>query len=289
MITVLEVIKRTTEFLAGKGLEGARLNAEHLVGHALGLGRMQLYLQFERPLTEGELEKIRPLVRRRGQQEPLQYILGEVEFGGLTLKVDRRALIPRPETEYLLELIAQHLPVAPRALLDLGTGTGAIALALATRWPEAQVLAVDASEEALALARENAETTGLTGRAEWRVSDWFAAVEPARVFDLIVSNPPYLSEAEVAEARPEVKDFEPAGALTPGGDGLSALAIIIQRSPAHLSRGGMLALETGIAQHAALSELARQAGFTRIESRPDLTGRNRFLFAWRSSGSDEGV
>ena len=130
MLTVLEIVKRTTEFLAGKGLESARLNAELIVGHALGLKRMQLYLQFERPLAEADLEKIRPLVRRRAQREPLQYILGETEFFGLKLKTDRRALIPRPETEYLVEQLTVRLAAAPPArVLDLGTGTGAIALA----------------------------------------------------------------------------------------------------------------------------------------------------------------
>jgi release factor glutamine methyltransferase len=280
MITVLEVIKRTTEFLAGKGIEGARLNAEHLIGHGLGLKRMQLYLQFERPLTELELEAIRPLVRRRGQHEPLQYIMGEVEFSGLKLKVDRRALIPRPETEYLLELVVQRLTAPPVAILDLGTGSGAIALALAKHYASSQVLAVDNSTEALALAAENAHATGLTERVEFLPSDWFAGINRGQRFDLIVANPPYLSEQEVAEARPEVKIFEPVKALTPGGDGLSALNKIMAEAPTLLSPGGLLALETGITQHATLRALADRAGYARSESLPDLTGRDRYLFVW---------
>src|SRR5476651_1124392 len=132
MLTVLEIIKKTTDFFAGKGIESARLNAELLVGHALELKRMQLYLQFERVLTEPELEKIRPLVRRRALREPLQHILGVTEFFGLKIKTDRRALIPRPETELLVELVTKLFPAPPAAVLDLGTGTGAIALALAT-------------------------------------------------------------------------------------------------------------------------------------------------------------
>src|SRR3954471_3583168 len=135
MLTVLEVIKKTTEFFAGKGIDSPRLNAELLVGHALGLPRMQLYVQFERPLAEMELEKIRPLVRRRGQHEPVQYITGETEFHGLKLKVDRRALIPRPETEQLIEQVVAACPVPPARILDLGTGSGAIALALAKAFP----------------------------------------------------------------------------------------------------------------------------------------------------------
>ena len=132
MLTVLDIIKKTSAFLADKGVESPRLNAEHLVGHALGLRRMQLYLQFERPLAEPELEKIRPLVRRRAQREPLQHILGETEFFGLKIKCDRRALIPRPETELLVELVTTLLPAPPAAVLDLGTGTGCLLLAALT-------------------------------------------------------------------------------------------------------------------------------------------------------------
>ena len=139
MLTVLEIIQKTTGFLEAKGVEHARLNAELLVGHVLGLPRMQLYLQFERPLAEPELERLRPLVKRRGQREPLQYILGEVDFFDLRLKVDRRALIPRPETEHLCELVTQRLAAAPpAAILDLGTGCGAIACALAAFYPDAR-------------------------------------------------------------------------------------------------------------------------------------------------------
>src|SRR3954469_18950528 len=152
MLTVLDVIKKTTDFFAGKGIAAPRLNAELLVGHALGLPRMQLYVQFERPLSEAELDRIRPLVRRRGQHEPVQYILGETEFHGLKLKVDRRALIPRPETEQLVERVGEALAAAtaPTAILDLGTGTGALALALAQKYPGAAVTAIDQSEDALA-------------------------------------------------------------------------------------------------------------------------------------------
>jgi hypothetical protein len=146
MHTVLDILQKTTDFFSGKGVESARLNAELIVGHALGLKRMQLYLQFERLLTELELERIRPLVRRRGQREPLAYVLGTAEFCGLTLKADRRALVPRPETERLVELLQERCTPAPARVLDLGTGSGCIALALAAAWPGAEVVAVDASE-----------------------------------------------------------------------------------------------------------------------------------------------
>ena len=223
MLTVLEIIKRTTDFLEKRGVESPRLNAELLIGHALALKRMQLYLQFERPLTETELEKIRPLVKRRGNREPVQYILGETEFSGLKLKVDRRALIPRPETEYLIELIMKRLPEAPATILDLGTGSGAIALALAKAYPGASVTAVDKSIDALALARENAVACGLNERVRFLESDWFSSIAENEQFQLIVANPPYLSDQEMNEAPPEVREFEPAMALSAGSNSTDAL------------------------------------------------------------------
>jgi release factor glutamine methyltransferase len=281
MLTVLEIIKRTTEFFAAKGIESPRLNAELLIGHSLQRNRMQLYLEFERPLSAGELDTIRPLVRRRANHEPLQYIVGETEFRGLKLKVDRRALIPRPETELLVETVVAQFTdrPPPTSILDLGTGSGAIALALAAAFPAANVTAVDASDEALALARENAANTGLDARVSFLTSNWFAAVTPARL-ELIVSNPPYLSAEETAQTSAEVRDYEPAQALTSSADGMSDLAQIIADTPRFLSPGGLLALETGIAQHAKLLTLAQSAGFSRVESKRDLTDRDRFVLAW---------
>lgn len=280
MLSVLEIIKRTTGFFEQRGVESPRLNAELLIGHALGLKRMQLYLQFERPLTEAELEKIRPLVKRRGNREPLQYITGEVEFSGLKLKVDRRALIPRPETERLVELLVQRLAVPPSTILDLGTGSGAIALALAEAYPAAVLTAVDDSEEALALARENAEACGCSGRLKLLRSDWLAAVPPGEKFQLIAANPPYLSDEETAAAQPEVKDFEPHRALSAGSNGAAALEHIIGAARPYLEPGGLLACETGIAQHPALAALAAAQGYGRTESLRDLTGRDRYLLAF---------
>jgi release factor glutamine methyltransferase len=281
MLTVLEIIKKTTDFFAAKGIESARLNAELLIGHALSLKRMALYLQFERLLSEPELEKLRGLVRRRGQREPLQYIIGETEFFGLKLKTDRRALIPRPETELLVENIVALSEIPPLALLDLGTGSGAIALALAKAFPGARVTAVDSSEDALALARENAAILVGADRLIFMRSNWFQALPGEEKFDLIVANPPYLTAAETAATEPEVKGYEPLGALTAAEEGLADLREIVTRAPSFLSpTGGMIALETGIDQHAELMVLATAVGFRRTESRKDLTGRDRFLFAW---------
>lgn len=280
MLTVLEIIKRTTDFFEKRGVESARLNAELIIGHALALKRMQLYLQFERPLSEVELEKIRPLVKRRGNREPVQYILGETEFGGVKLKVDRRALIPRPETEYLIELVARRLTEPPASILDLGTGSGAIALALAKAYPEAAVTAVDKNAEALALARENAIASGLEQRVRFLESDWFAAIGANEKFALIVANPPYLSDRETAEAPQEVREFEPMTALSSGVDGTTDLSRIISQAPAHLDAGGMLACETGVAQQDFLTEAAGKAGYVRTESLQDLTGRERYFLAF---------
>jgi release factor glutamine methyltransferase len=281
MPSVLEIIQKSSEFLSARGVESARLNAELLIGHALELKRMQLYLQFERLLTEPELEKIRPLVKRRSQREPLQYIIGTVEFGGLKLKVDRRALIPRPETELLIEKIVGLCVQPPQSVLDLGTGTGAIALALAKAFSEAQITAVDVSPEALALAAENVLASGFGPRVRLINSAWFKGLQPEDRFELIVSNPPYLTDAETDAAAPEVRGHEPRSALVGGLDGLVDLREIISAASPFLAPGGLLALETGIAQHAELMTLAAAHGFERIESGRDLTGRDRFIFAWK--------
>lgn len=280
MLTVLEVIKKTTDFFAGRGIENPRLNAEQLIGHGLGLQRMQLYLQFERPVTEKELETIRPLVRRRGLREPLQYIVGEIDFWGLKLKTDRRALIPRPETEYLMELLVARLPAAPARILDLGTGSGALALALARQYSGASLIAVDRSQEALSLAIENAHSNALDQRVNWIISDWYDALPDGARFDLIVANPPYLTAEETAGAAPEVRDHEPVSALvSTGPEALTDLAAIVRSAPNFLEVGGLLALETGIAHHAALRSLATTAGLAQTESQQDLTGRDRYFFA----------
>lgn len=277
---MLEVIKKSSEFLAGKGIDSPRLQAELLVGHALGLKRMQLYLQFERPLKEEELASIRQLVRRRGMREPTQYIVGEMEFHGLKLKVDRRALIPRPETELLVETVIAQFKEAPATALDLGTGSGAIALALAAAWPQAVITAVDESRAALELAGENAAATGLAGRVNFVQSDWLLGIPAGSRFDLIIANPPYLSAGEVSQAEPEVREHEPLGALSSGEGGLADLDAILGAAPSFLAPGGLLALETGTGQHEALLHLAADKGFARAESRKDLAGRERFILTW---------
>jgi release factor glutamine methyltransferase len=219
-------------------------------------------------------------VKRRSQREPLQYIVGGVEFFHVKLKVDRRALIPRPETEQLCEVVTKQLAHPPLSILDLGTGSGAIALALAAFYPEAAVTALEVSAEALALARENAAALGLDARIRFLVSDWFTALEPGAQFDLIVANPPYLSEAETAAAAPEVGGHEPRVALSPGPEGTEALARILAEAQRYLGDNGLLALETGIDQHGKLRERAAAAGFGRVDSQ---SGNSRLSCAGRSA------
>ncbi|WP_269540312.1 peptide chain release factor N(5)-glutamine methyltransferase [Cerasicoccus fimbriatus] len=279
MQSVLEILQKTTAYFEQKGVPDAKLNAERLMAHVLECTRLDLYLQFERPLTEDLLAALRPLVGRRAKREPLQYIIGETDFLDLKLKCDRRALIPRQETEELADLLIRHFGKTPPAsVLDLGTGIGALALSLAQAWPDAAVTAVDVSADALALARENAAANELE-RVNFLQSDWFAAVNGS--FDLIVTNPPYLTEKEMTTAEPEVVKFEPSSALVAGDDGLRDLETIIEKAPKRLTDNGLLVAETGISQHAVLADMARRAGFAKSESQKDLDGRPRFFWAWK--------
>ncbi len=280
MLTVLEVLRRTADFFEGKGIENAKLNAELVLAHGLGLEqRMDLYLQHDRPLTEAELEGVRPLVKRRAGREPVQYIEGRANFMGVDFEVDPRVLIPRPETEELVERVGEWLEDSPPGrLVDLGTGTGVIALSLARLFPEAEVVATDVSADALAVARSNAGAQGLAERVDFVESDWFSALEG--MFDLVVGNPPYLTGAELKEAEPEVREHEPAGALVSGGAaGESALVAILEGAFQVLNPGGLLALETGIAQRGILEARAKEIGYAEFLQEPDLSGRDRFFFA----------
>ncbi|MFA5257413.1 MAG: peptide chain release factor N(5)-glutamine methyltransferase [Opitutales bacterium] len=277
MLPLLEVLKRTTAYFEKAGVENPRAQTEWLMAHAIGCRRLDLFVRFDTPLTDELLEKLRPLVKRRAMREPLQYILGTTPFHELTLRCDRRALIPRPETEQLVEEIALRFPTPPARVLDLGTGTGAIALSLAKIWPAADLTALDASADALALAAENAAANGLDGRVRLIRSDWFENVDGR--FDLIVSNPPYLTLAEWESAAPEVKNHEPYEALVAENEGLADLEMILRDARDHLEPGGTVFLETGIAQHAALEKLATQLGYAESEGLRDLSKRPRFFRA----------
>lgn len=277
MQTLLEVLQKTEAYFVQKGLAQPRLNAQLLLAGTLGLKRLELYLRFEQPLTEAQLAVLRERVKRRAAREPLQYILGETGFRELILACDPRALIPRPETEELVSLVLARLPAdAPLRVIDLGTGTGAIALSLAKERPAWSVTAVDLSADALALARDNAARNGLADRVTFVRSDWLAAV-PAGRFDAIVSNPPYLTDAELACAEPEVRGHEPHTALVAPADGRADLEQILRQALPRLAPGGLLALETGIAQHAELAAQAAALGYAESSSHKDSSDFDRFL------------
>jgi release factor glutamine methyltransferase len=289
MPTVLEVLRKTAEFLGRKEVPSPRLEAELLLAGALGCKRLDLYLRFDQPLTEAQLVPLRDQVARRAKREPLQYITGRAGFLDFTVACDRRALIPRPETEELAELVFTRITSPPAAALDLGTGTGVLACAMARRWAQCKITAVDMSEDSLSLARANATTLDLGGRIQFVLANWFAGVPASEGgYGVIVSNPPYLTEAEWTAAQPEVRDWEPRGALVAQDNGLADLRHILAEAPAHLHAGGLLALETGIAQHPGLTALAAKlmgpdarAAYASTESLRDLSGRERFFLAWR--------
>ncbi len=287
--TVLRLMRWSGEYLEGKGVERGRLDAEHLLADALGLERLQLYLQFERPLSAEELDRFRPLLLRRAKREPLQYILGRSAFRELELKVDRRVLIPRPETEVLVdEVLAWARGTGRDALsaVDLGTGSGAIALSLALEGPFGRLVATDASADALAVARENAVTAGLEDRIELREGELFDALGGDERFDLIVSNPPYVTDAEMEALQPEVGEWEPKPALAGGPDGMRVLRAIVDGAEAHLEAGGLLALEVGAGQAGAVTGWVEAAAtYEDVRVRRDFTGRERMVLARRAGGT----
>lgn len=270
-MTLAEVLRRATEHLERKGSETPRLDAELLLGHALGLKRIELYTEFDRPLTETELATCRELVARRAKREPVAYILGEWGFRRLTLAVDRRALIPRPETESVVERCLELLRGLERPrVLDVGAGTGAIALAIADEHPGAQVTAIDVSEDALTLARENAERTGLAIELERRdLMDGLGATG----LDLVVSNPPYVTPDELAGLMPDVREYEPHVALV--GDGVTDM--VARHALDALRPGGALVLEVGDGQAASVAALLEKLGYMEVAITPDLAGRERVV------------
>ena len=275
-MTVLEVLQSTTAYFQKRAIESPRLNAEHLVAHSLGKKRIELYLDFERPLSEPELAPLRELVRRRGQGEPLQHLLGTVEFADQIFVSDKRALIPRPETEQLVEYLCDFSwPAQPR-MLDVGTGSGVIVLSLAARFPEARLEAVDISEEALALARENAARLSIPERIHFSLGHLLDKVDGA--FDLIVANLPYVAATEAGRLAPEVR-HDPPIALYGGTVGDELIRELIGSAPAHLAPGGLLALEIGHDQSAGLTAFLVEENYHDIMAKKDYAGSARFLFA----------
>ena len=276
--TVLSLLRWTTDYFAGKGIETGRLDAECLLAHALGTERLRLYVDFEKPVAADERARFRELVRRRAEDRvPVAHLLGEKEFWSLPLRVSGDVLVPRPDTETLVQAALDRLPdpEAELRILDLGTGSGAVALALAQERPKAFVTAVDCSPAALGLAADNAERLGLGARLRFLEGDLFAPVAGER-FDAVVSNPPYVAEGARAELPPELA-HEPPAALFAGPDGTACLRRIVAAAPVHLLPGGLLALELDPQQADTVKGWLAEAGFEETRTHRDLAGRIRAI------------
>jgi release factor glutamine methyltransferase len=286
--TVLHLLRWSTQYLEARGVPDVRIDVEYLLAHTLGLGRLELYLHFERPLATDELDRFRPLLRERAKRRPLQYILGQASFRDLELAVDERVLIPRPETEELVEAVLARVREWGREGLeavDVGTGSGAIALSLAQEGPFRRVFATDCSPGSLAVARANAGALGLGARVTFHEGDLLEALPPGTRVQVVVSNPPYVADEAMAELAPEVGEWEPREALVAPDGGFALLEALIRGAPGVLEPGGLLALEIGADQGprtlALLRSLPTWEGAVVLR---DLSKRDRIVMATRSSG-----
>ena len=274
--TVLKILQWTAEYFKGKGIESSRLEAELLLAATLGLDRIGLYVNFERPLDADESAAFRERVQRRAQREPLQYILGETEFWSLMFNVDPAVLVPRADTEVLVEEALMRIE-GPARVLDVGTGSGAIGIALAHEKPEILVTALDCSEPALAVAHSNAQRNGVADRVICLAGD--LAALPAGPFEMVVSNPPYIPTKDWQELMPEVRNHEPRLALDGGGDGLEAYRQLACQVCRILTPGGWLLVEVGIGQAEEVTALFKAAGLKEISQRDDYAGIPRVVMA----------
>lgn len=282
-MTVLEAIQKSSDFLAKKNVESARLNAELVLAHLLKLPRMKLYLNFERALSQKETDDYRELIKRRAAREPLQHITGSTSFCGIEIAVNKNALVPRPETEQLAELGWKFLSTInsqSSTALDFGTGTGCIAIALAAKCPNAKISALDVSADALALAKQNAEANKVSDRIEFFYGDGFGAL-PQMQFDLLISNPPYIASAEIETLSPEVKDFDPRAALDGGADGLYFYRMLACDGKNFLKSAGKIILEFGDGQAAAIKKIFEDEKWIVEAVQDDYSHRARFLVARR--------
>ena len=301
-VTVLEVIQRSADFLARKGVDSPRLQAELLLAHVLNLPRMQLYLNFERALSRAEEDALREMVKRRGGREPLQHIVGSTSFCGLEIAIDRHALIPRPETELLAEegwlflnqianakpdgaargLAASPFPTPQvgqtTTALDFGTGSGCIAIALAVKCPTARITALDLAAEALELAQKNAAQHGVAERIGWVLGDGLPALS-SQTFDLIAGNPPYIPTREIDTLQPEVRDYDPRSALDGGPDGLDSYRRLATGAGDFLKSGGKIMLEFGDGQENQVADLFTSEKWIVERVVKDYNQRPRILIA----------
>lgn len=276
------ILQWTGQYFADKGVESPRLDAEVLLSHILGKDRLYLYVHFEQPLEDSELAAFRAAVLRRAKREPVAYIIGQKEFMGHLFSVSPAVLVPRPDTEILVEAVLEKLRVLPQGklrLLDIGTGSGAIIISLLKELPEAVGVAVDLSPEALAVAKENAVRLGVADRLEFRLGDLLQPVA-GEVFDYIISNPPYIPESDMLTLAAEVK-CEPLMALVAGQDGLDCYRRLLAEGRENLNAAGGIALEVGIDQAEAVCLLAEKTGWSGCEIRCDYGGIQRVVMAQR--------
>jgi release factor glutamine methyltransferase len=288
-MTVLEGIQKSAEFLGNKNIESPRLQAELLLAHVLKLPRMTLYLNFERALTDAETNTYRGLVKRRALREPLQYIFGSTSFCGLEIAVNRHVLVPRPETEILAELGWQFLnqgsagpgdqPTIKKTALDFGAGSGCIAIALAVKCPHARIVALDVSTGAIEIARQNAAQNNVAGKIEFLQGDGFSGLQKETQFDLIISNPPYIPTAEIETLEPEVRDYDPRGALDGGPDGLDFYRRFAVEARGFLKPDGKIMLEFGDGQGDSIRKIFEAQNWIVEAVREDYTHRQRILIA----------
>ncbi len=286
--TVLDLLRWTTDYFASRGIETARLDAEVLLAHALETERLRLYIDYEKPVQGDERARFRELVKRRADERvPVAHLVGAREFWSLSIEVTPDVLVPRPETETLVGAVLELRPdpAAALSILDLGTGSGAVALALAKERPAARIVASDVSEAALAVAKQNAAALGLDDRVEFVLGDLFEPVGGKR-FDVVVSNPPYLAEAEAASLAPELA-HEPRGALYAGAEGSEILLRLVAEAPDHLEPAGLLALEIDPRQAGAVCDGCRAAGLADERVHRDLAARARVVTATASATGEE--
>jgi len=282
--TILEIVSATAQYLKEKGIDDARLNAELLLARVLGCRRIDLYANFDKPVRESEREQYKSLLKRRVAREPLQYILGETEFMGLRFAVDRRVLIPRPETETLVEKtidVCRQFPEGMESIsvLDIGTGCGNIAVSLAKFVGNAHLTAIDVSADALEVARKNGEMHNVSPRIEWKLADIMsdAFLEIGDAFDIVVSNPPYGSEEDLKTLQAEIISYEPKIAFFDGGDGLKFLRRISEVGNRLLRKGGYLLFEVGFNQSAETRDIMARSHYEEIEVFRDLAGIDRVI------------
>ncbi|HKP96135.1 MAG TPA: peptide chain release factor N(5)-glutamine methyltransferase [Fibrobacteria bacterium] len=275
--SLLDILNKTSDWFKGRGIESHRLDAQLLLGHVLGMKRLDLYMNFDRPMGEAELARYRDLVKRRGAREPLQHLVGEMPFREIRLKIDRRALIPRQETELIVDLVRKALePGRASTVLDMGVGAGPIYLSVVKEITNCKAFGADLSAEALQLTRENAALNGLSAD-NLAQSDLFSAFPQGMQWDLIVSNPPYVGEKERPHLQPEVRDHDPALALFGGPEGWEFPARLAHEAYGRLQTPGTLIVEIGAGQLPILKEKSASRPWKSCLSTVDYQGTARFL------------